>query len=65
MAFQAMNHGLEARATSPPRVEATHNSREDRVLALPQIAGGKTHCIHPVRKKRLIGVWQEIGKDRY
>ncbi len=25
MAFQAMNHGLEARATSPPRIVAIHN----------------------------------------
>ena len=25
MAFQAMNHGLEARATSPPRIGAAHN----------------------------------------
>ena len=25
MAFQAMNHGLEARVTSPPRTEATDN----------------------------------------
>ena len=35
MAFQAMNHGLEARATSPPRTEATHNLKADRALVAP------------------------------
>ncbi len=25
MVFQTMNHGLEARATSPPRIKVTHN----------------------------------------
>jgi len=28
MAFQAMNHGLETPATSPPKTEATGNSEE-------------------------------------
>ena len=34
MAFQAMNHGLEARATSPPRIEAAHNLEAESVLVL-------------------------------
>ena len=29
MAFQAMNHGLEARATSSPRIRATHNLKAE------------------------------------
>jgi len=32
MAFQAMNHGLEARATSRSSIKSTHNLRVDRVL---------------------------------
>ena len=32
MAFQAMNHGLEARATSPQKLEATHNLKTDSAL---------------------------------
>jgi len=32
MAFQAMNHGLEARATSSPRIRATHNLKVEQVL---------------------------------
>ena len=32
MAFQAMNHGLEARATSPQEFEATHNLKADSAL---------------------------------
>ena len=41
MAFQAMNHGLEARAASPPRIEATDNLPADSalVLLLPLIRG--------------------------
>ncbi len=33
MAFQAMNHGLEARATSPPTIQATWQFKADSVLA--------------------------------
>jgi len=36
MAFQAMNHGLEARATSPPTMRATLNPRAD---SLPEGSG--------------------------
>ena len=32
MAFQAMNHGLEARATSSPIIRAIHNLRAEEVL---------------------------------
>ena len=33
MAFQAMNHGLEARAASRSRMKVTHNLSADRALA--------------------------------
>ncbi len=32
MAFQAMNHGLEARATSPQELETFHNSQAESAL---------------------------------
>ena len=44
MAFQAMNHGLEARATSPHKLETIHNSKTDRALVplQPLICGCPT-----------------------
>jgi len=49
MAFQAMNHGLEARATSSPRIGATHNLRAERVLVFlqPLICGYSPTVIPP------------------
>jgi len=43
MAFQAMNHGLEARATSRPRIRATHNVKADRVLGETSRASRWSH----------------------
>ena len=49
MAFQAMNHGLKARAVSPPRTKVTHNPKADsvRVLGPSQIVGNPALHRHP------------------
>ena len=56
MAFQAMNHGLEARATSPQTLEATHNLKADSAL------GGSVTCSYTrtwgVQKTH--GPWEQL-----
>jgi len=51
MAFQAMNHGLKARAVLPPTTKATHNFKADsvRVLGPSQIVGNPAPTVIPAK----------------
>ena len=53
MAFQAMNHGLEGHATSPPRIKAIHKSRTEEVLAGTGFRGA--NCVSGFAQAKVTG----------
>jgi len=52
MAFQAMNHGLEAHATSSPIIRAIHNVKADRVLVALAPYAGQAHQRNRAARRR-------------